>query len=514
MKFLILFALFAMVLVSSTSATSCVCELDCTVSERCISGTCTAISASDDLVRVDRTLNTVSDGGMCTISSQCSSTSSCRDGICTAKSVEDASCNVDDDCVTGMSCLRGSCYDPYASMGYPFCRNNTQCTSDPTIADDVCYDNVCSEPCTKDEDCTIASQVCNPIPDVGGRCLNYDGDVECDNDIDCIVDQYCKGRRCLAACDVDFATDCGGISFNDEATDVCSGVTGPVCAVSTSYSFPCNIDTDCNSIATGSICMNHKCVATCVDDDIHDFANQCPGVNQRCYSNNRNGVDSSVCADIVTDCETDAECLNDAAQTQGYDTCHDGTCVSFCPNGLNSECRTGEECRLGMCFQEVTCVDNTDCDGLACIRGQTADLMCRGYPTGYDVFASVADPGNVDGYGGCGLNGYNIDGHCYPLLECIDLDKDDGVTCVNTGCLEFGCLPVLEMNCSYTGTIGTDRTLACTAVQSLIDPLPSLTLDPEACTQRESICTSSTRLEFVCSHDIKCGSIEIPCVVV
>ena len=255
----------------------------------------------------------------------CESNDDCGLGVCVLGAcvdlsaipgLTDQSCETDEDCSEGESCILGYCVDQGQINGDE-CVQDQDCERDNA----VCFLGRCwggndPTPCTSDEDCR-PDQICRD-----GECGGGFYEI-CKSDNDCGEDMVCLGGRCLPP-------DTRTCETNEECYE------GELCLA---------------GYCVGGIPQENRC------EDDYDCS---PG--QEC-----------ILGFCTTRCQSDADCT-------GGDSCVLGTCIGLPSPGARcntSEDCDGGFCIAGRCWGggPQSCRTNSDCPpGQECIMQQCREI--------------------------------------------------------------------------------------------------------------------------------------------
>lgn len=387
----------------------------------------------------------LSPGATCTSDEACES-AFCADGVCCDNACSDMckSCNLGG-LIGTCSFVAVNMQDPDTCGPNKVCSSNHECqlaNGQPTtnateclsgnVADGVCCDTPCDEPC----------RACN-IPGKAGTC----GDLG-------------AGQSDPTGC---------------AAPNVCNGVGG----CRKSLGMACTTHAQCESgKCIDGYCCNESCGETChacnvagalgycvlVPFDMSD-PNTCTG-NKRCDSLGQ-------CKDIAgQSCSSNAECLND--------NCVDGYCCSSLCSGPCVQCSSSGQCEnlskyqsdpgfctgamvcdgTGTCKKNngETCSMATECASGFCVDGVCCNSECTGACKACNLSTSLGQCGNLpantpdtcvapskcNGLGAC----YKFNGEsCTKSSDCLSGSCSDGVCC------DKACNSVCD-TCTMSGNVG------------------------------------------------------------
>jgi len=390
----------------------------------------------------------------CTTSAECpSANQTCSyDEVCRDR------CSETGECLTGQSCLKGSCaneeeeglepsnplLDPQVKgdEGEP-CIYNSQCKS-PL----ACIQGLCRVECLDDRDCPSNAACIVPPPE----------DVDIPDVAECIV----KVTTTMPPTGPGPAHCSDGVTSGDETGVDCGGS----CVLCPSGG-GCSNGADCMS----GVCTSGTCQApTCNDGVLNgsELAVDCGGA---CPSGCPTG----------TDCASNGDCT-------APDTCDptQGICVApTCSDGVTNDGETDVDCggpNCGACSPSEGCLTPGDCTSLVCAAGTCLTAGCSdGVHNGME--ADVDCGGTGSGCAPCG-NGAMCtassdcaSGSCSGNL-CVAASCSDGilngtelgVDCGGPGCsagCPLGTACNVDGDCDQTAPAGCHPTnLVCTALRT------------------------------------------------
>ena len=188
----------------------------------------------------------------------------------------------------------------------------------------------------------------------------------------------------------------------------------------------CSLDLQCNdgSDCTDDYCSNFKCIhidkteqsitKLCSDGEIIDF-----------------------------DCATIDDCQQntfDPCQKTNSSGCNNAKCVYWNHFALNGNaCNENMICSYGLCIDEITCNENSDCENLlspSCISAYSS-ATCN---NNFCIFEHIDNKHRAS----CTTDTINFGicnhGICKPIFECsISSDCDDENPCTQNKCIDYVC---------------------------------------------------------------------------
>jgi len=482
------------------------------VTGQCVAGECQSVANPNDSpcdIVGDCTASDTCQDGVCTagtIECSCESPAECDDGLpCTFDQCENGSCTyqvVTDTCFIEGECFdRGAvnpsniclvCGDEAQSWAQVQCDDGNPCTDDSCALPDGCQNTVnVANPCNDGDPCSADDQC-----DATGACV---GTCECNETIACEGDPppchawVCQDFKCIAVPD---ATLNG-----NTCEDGLFCTTGDVCEQGTCVGSP----RDCSSVGDG-MCK----VGTCDED-----SSACVATNAQ------SGVacdDSDPCTEGDA-CDAEGSCSGGPKDCSGVDdlpcllgACVAGNCVGTPQGGQpcddNETCTDGDICdAAGACVgtwnsgnENCGCIADSDCVG---IGTQCLDAKCNTATNTCFTEPKAGEPSCDDG------NTCTQDDICDANGICAGSSYtcDDGLSCTANVCDgSGGCThPVLTDFCLIEGACQADGQAHPTDPCLACDPASSSSWSPNAgapcddgdnCTNTDScngsgVCTGS-----------------------
>jgi hypothetical protein len=238
------------------------------------------------------------------------------------------SCDLDKACPPGFTCLRNARWAPGST---PLCFPGligTRCATQQDCLLGACTDvgvefDVCTIPCTKNEECAALNSATDIYFCSTGRCLTprpFQGS-NCTEDAHCIAGQRCLGKtpvgvlshgECRIPCDAD-----GQCPARGGLPHVCLGKDHEGGCYPSSFALPCATQADCVG--------NFQCLAAGPDPrSLTDYS-------------------PSIC---TIPCSTDADCdANTWTKKSGF--CRDGICRLA--GGIQATCDRNAQCASDRC---------------------------------------------------------------------------------------------------------------------------------------------------------------------
>ena len=431
----------------------------CTDDDMCLSGLCNYVTASERLCRPTAgwPLGAQCFSQQCVDGAYCNCGASCgvSSGVCRTQSEDNAVCDVDAQCTSGVCELTtgttsyckptGGFADGHSCISHTNCQTGSYCTGN-ALSSGFCQPKLDDlQPCATDGDClssicqltSVDTRYCRPAQ---GFPLNF----ECNSDDDCIPSQdYCDCTNCavssgFCAHKVDDLTDCSDDDACKSGDCETTGLVGDrQCKPSGGFpdNHQCNEDVDCLAV---SFCDCSACDVT-------------PGTckpkladNAACSSGDDDECLSGAC---VFTSVTESFCMPAGGFANGHQ-CNEDT-----------ECRTGSYCDCtdclvssGVCAPKLA--DLADCsDNDACLSGDcettglVGDRQCKpstGFPNGHQCNEDV----DCTAASFCDCSACGVDpGTCTPKLAdntaCTSGDDDECLSgaCVFTSVTESFCMP-------------------------------------------------------------------------
>ena len=285
-------------------------------------------------------------------------------------------CEEDDDCMADQVCVDGDCQNPCvgAECG-PTCFD-TEKNGDET-----------------DEDC--GGMTCD------ARCPVGDG---CNENADC-EEKVCDGTTCLAAtCDDDVKN--GGEMLAD-----CGGPCEAGCPLGA----PCKVPDDCESLT----CVDETCARELCDNDVRD-----PDESDVDCGDKQSGCPR---CPIGADCTAGNQCVEGVCDDDGE--CAEPNCDDDVKNGVETDedCGGGED-GCDPCGTDQICEIDDDCADQIC----NADQLCQA-PACDDEIAN-GDESDTD-CGGDDCDGCPVGDSCGEDRDCLtnicDSGSETGSRCVS-----------------------------------------------------------------------------------
>jgi hypothetical protein len=199
---------------------ACAYDYDCYSPYKCTGGKCSVsasagagASGSDDL-KAPAIFGTKSSvqGSLCTSDSDCQSPLFCILGICRPISKVGDVCGVNQDCVSGSTCIGGKCVQSAYGAA---CSTDADCAKPNYCILGYCRP-ISNEggPCGQNQDC-LAGMICS-----GGKCVKSKTGTACKSHADCSSPDYCivgfcrplssVGGVCATAADCQAGLKCAG----------------------------------------------------------------------------------------------------------------------------------------------------------------------------------------------------------------------------------------------------------------------------------------------------------------
>lgn len=340
-------------------------------------------------------------GEACEESFQCADDMLCYNNFCTETCTEEA------DCPDGI-CFEFGAEELYcvpASMVGGSADGEACDVVYECLADRDCFNNICSIPCTEDEDCT--SEVC----------WDYGGD-----NLFCVLDADIGGVEDGGACDYDYQCLEDRNCFQDECRIVCSeddDCTDGICWEYGVEQLFCVDNSEVGILEDGVDCSyEYECVGYCMQD-------------------------TAIGVYCSTYCDDDEDCADEMQ-------CFEGSCFkALDPRNSYLVCRIDLDCTTGLCLNGVcsnTCEDDANCAG-GTVPDPAEFEICWPCVTNADC-----NDGGTDGPNLC------VDSPLGETFCATDCTYDymlcpDGTACYQVGWFNSVCAPM---------TMSCERTTACT----------------------------------------------------
>ncbi|RLB58495.1 MAG: hypothetical protein DRI34_04625, partial [Deltaproteobacteria bacterium] len=403
----------------------------CTLTDTCQSGTCTgadpvvctALDQCHDAGTCNPSTGVCSnpskpDGTSCDDGNNCSSTDTCQSGICTAGATDkdsdgdsylDGACPGGDDCDDGAPLVNpGATEGPYGDATCSDSADN-DCDTAIDMADTDCMQ------CLDNGDCDDGN-VCTNDQCIGGVCQNNpvaDG-TSCDDGDLCTQTDTCQSGTCTGSNPVVCTAldQCHVAGTCNPGTGVCSNPTKP-------NGSACDDGDACTQTDTcqGGSCTGSDPVVCTALDQCHDIGTCNPATGVCSNPQKPDGTscdDGDLCTQTDT-CQGGICTGSDPVVCTALDQCHDvGTCNSSTGVCSNPQKPDGTSCDDGdACTQTDTCQSGT-CTG-------SDPVVCTALDQCHDV--GTCDSGT---------------GVCSNPAKPDDTPCDDGDACTQTDTCQSG----------------------------------------------------------------------------
>jgi formylglycine-generating enzyme required for sulfatase activity len=422
----------ATVVVCEPSADPCVVNLCDPAGGKCATGLAQAGTACDD--GDDCTVSDICLGGICTAGGPvgCNDGNPCTDDSCVPEvgcvhTHNVAPCDDGKACTEGDVCAAGAC----ASGSAKTCDDGNPCTSDACdVGTGNCVATANTAPCDDGDPCTLGD-LC------GDSACQAGAPKPCDDGNPC-TDEACASETglCVATANTAICDDLDPCTSSDTcAATICAGGAN-IC--------DCEIDADCATFEDGNLCNGTlRCVGNgCVVDPLTLVI--CAPSGEPCVPD--------LCVPATGLCEptpaTGPAC-NDGNACTVADTC----AIGACSPGAPADCDDGNPCTIdacdpvngcgatpvpGPCDDADPCTTADTCDGGVCVgsgalpcddgMGCTADSCVAGSGC---VFAPIDGCVDFDGDGSPeGIDCDDTEGQAFPgnteICDGIDNDCANG----------------------------------------------------------------------------------------
>jgi hypothetical protein len=368
-------------------------------------GNCSTIYGAGNICAAGECVaGTCHDSTACTGSKVCDATHTCRNCASDLQCQNDATYGRGTICLSTGVCTAGTCHASTDCQGKKLCDSalhtcdncstDTQCQADTVYGNkSICVSGQCNAgTCAATADCKSIGRLC---PTATKVCT------------ECTTDAQCKGDTAYGAATICVSGQCVSGTCNNSST--CPA--GRTCNTTSHACVACANDNQCKNDAVygqHTICL----AGLCTTGDCHDISSDCSA--------------GRICGSTVPhacgDCNTDAQCKQDARYQTGY-ICVGNLCAQGDCHDTSNDCtatRAGLVCGADVPHTCGTCADDDQCKNDTKYGANTICTITTGLTTTGECVSNICS--NANAGKACAANGADVccGTRCIPGNCCTD----------------------------------------------------------------------------------------------